>query len=149
MSKLKSRFLRFVGSSWSSKSTPRASKKSKKRPPRRKPRRGRPYRRPKVSRILIYWHCRRFGVLPDARRLPGDFQAARRRYPESFQGSPKRPPRGPNAGPRDLQNASKTTLKIKSRSFKQSMNVLPKIHVFEVRRVILEFKIDPKSFEGD
>ena len=29
-------FLRFVGSSWSSKSTPRASKKSKKRPPSRK-----------------------------------------------------------------------------------------------------------------
>ena len=29
------------------------------------------------------------------------------------------------------------------------MNVLAKINVFEVRRVILELKIDPKSFDGE
>ena len=65
--------------------------------------------------------------------------------PQVAQETPKRPPKGPQTSPRDFQNAPKTTLKDKKSVFQKSMNVLARIEVFEVRRVILEVQNRPRE----
>ena len=59
--------------------------------------------------------------------------------------APKRPPRAPKRSPRGPQNALKTIFVSKTLIFQKSMNVLAKIKVFEVRKVILGAQNRPQE----